>query len=69
MDHNTHETGPDLYYWNYWLFSYTISADKIVPLGNTTFKVENKDVYLSPVYHLMDSKVWSGTNYKKQILF
>jgi len=43
--------------------------DKIVPLGNTTFKVENKDVYLSPVYHLMDSKVWSGTNYKKQILF
>ena len=24
---------------------------------------------LTPVYHLMDSKVWTGTGYKKRILF
>lgn len=44
-------------------------SDEIVQVGDLNFRVKDKDIFLTPVYHLMDPKVWSGTNYKKQILF
>ncbi|KAA6322668.1 hypothetical protein EZS27_027808 [termite gut metagenome] len=43
--------------------------EKIVRSSENTFGVAGKDIVLTPVYHLMDSIVWKGTNYKKQILF
>lgn len=43
--------------------------DKVFRTNKGVFKVENKDIYLSPIYHLMDLKVWGDTSYKKQVLF
>lgn len=43
--------------------------DRIVPDGKNQFRIEDKKVYLTPVYHLMDRKIWKDQLYKKQILF
>lgn len=43
--------------------------DEIEAVGNMIFKVKNKDITLTPVYHLMDPKVWAKDQYRKQILF
>lgn len=37
--------------------------------GPAEFVVKGKDIHLTPIYHLMDTKVWSGTGYQKQIIF
>lgn len=41
----------------------------IVKTGKLDFTPENKDLLLTPVYHLMDPKVKENSSYKKQILF
>ena len=43
--------------------------DKLVPIDNADFKVENKNDILRPLYHLMDPNVSKENNYKFQILF
>lgn len=43
--------------------------DEIIPVGNMIFTVKNKNLTLTPIYHLMDSKVWNKDSYSKQILF
>ena len=45
------------------------SADDITSAGFFTFGVAGSNARLAPLYHLMDSKVWSDGNYSKQILF
>ena len=45
------------------------SADDITSAGFFTFGVAGCNARLTPLYHLMDSKVWSDGNYSKQILF
>ena len=37
--------------------------------GPGEWGVTGTGLRLTPVYHLMDSKVWTGTGYKKRILF
>lgn len=44
-------------------------GDEIEDIGDMVFKVKNKDISLTPVYHLMDPKVWSKDQYWKQIIF
>jgi hypothetical protein len=43
--------------------------DRIIPVGMSNFKLEGKEIYFTPVYHLMDPVVWENTGYKKQIIF
>jgi hypothetical protein len=43
--------------------------DSIIPVGTASFKLEGKEIYFTPLYHLMDPAVWNNTGYKKQILF
>ena len=48
----------------------TINKDtEIVKEDNNRFTIKGAQVTLSPVYHLLDSKVWKEKDYKKQILF
>lgn len=42
--------------------------DRLIPIGDMKFKVEGKEVVLSPIYHLLDPAVWALT-YKNQLLF
>lgn len=44
-------------------------SDKIFNKGKGTFGISGKDIELTPVYHLMDAKVWKEKAYRKQILF
>ena len=42
---------------------------KIIKTKGSDFSIKDEQVILSPVYHLMDSKVCQNAGYKKQILF
>ena len=46
-----------------------LKPDKLIPLDQSNFKIENSNVILKPVYHLMDSTVLKENNYKMQLLF
>ncbi|NDV93976.1 hypothetical protein D0T84_03465 [Dysgonomonas sp. 521] len=43
--------------------------DEIIPVEGTTFSIKNKNITLTPIYHLMDAKVWDKNSYRKQIIF
>lgn len=45
------------------------SADKIIRKGKDVFSVAGKNIELTPIYHLLDAKVWKEKDYRKQILF
>jgi len=42
---------------------------EITKVNNESFRIKGEQIGLSPVYHLMNSKVYQNTGYKKQILF
>lgn len=37
--------------------------------SSAEFSIKSKNIVFTPIYHLMDAKVWSGTGYQKQIIF
>ncbi len=43
--------------------------DSVEKLEDGSFQIKGKEIPLSPIYHLMDRKVWSDSGYHKQILF
>ncbi len=44
-------------------------TEQITRTGDFTFSVGDDAMELTPVYHLMDPKVWSNNDYHKQLLF
>lgn len=44
-------------------------AGKLKKTGPCTFSITGKNIQLTPVYHLMENKVWSSKNYQKQVIF
>lgn len=42
--------------------------DTVIPIDSMTYTVRGKNIVLTPIYHLMERKVW-GKKYKKQIIF